>query len=91
MVTGIQNEPPDWATLDGGIGIRNLLPLGEGGELVPDDRYFSCKYSPLGAPYSHLELRCVYEVTVHECGTGLDFKFEITVDANLKITSIVED
>jgi len=32
----------------------------------------------------------VYEVTVHECGTGLDFKFEITVDANLKITSIVE-
>ena len=33
----------------------------------------------------------VYEVTVHECGTGLDFKFEITVDANLKITSIVGD
>ena len=33
----------------------------------------------------------IYEVTVHECGTGLDFKFEITVDANLKITSIVED
>ncbi len=32
-----------------------------------------------------------YEVEVHECGTDLDFKFEITVDANLKITSIVEN
>jgi len=31
-----------------------------------------------------------YKVEVHECGTDLDFKFEITVDAKLKITSIVE-
>jgi hypothetical protein len=32
-----------------------------------------------------------YEVRVHECGTDLDFKFEITVDENFKITSIIED
>jgi hypothetical protein len=31
-----------------------------------------------------------YEVEVHECGTDLDFKFEITVDARSKITSIVQ-
>jgi hypothetical protein len=31
-----------------------------------------------------------YEVEVHECGTDLDFKFEITVDAKSKITSIVQ-
>ena len=31
-----------------------------------------------------------YKVTVHECGTDLDFKFEITVNSKLKITSIVE-
>ena len=32
----------------------------------------------------------VYKIEVHECGTDLDFKFEITVDAKLKITSIIE-
>ncbi len=32
-----------------------------------------------------------YEITVHECGTGLDFNYSIYVDENLKITSIVED
>jgi len=31
-----------------------------------------------------------YKVEVHECGTDLDFKFEITVNSKLKITSIVE-
>ena len=31
----------------------------------------------------------IYEVRVHECGTNLTYDFEITVDANLKITSIV--
>ena len=32
----------------------------------------------------------VYKVEVHECGTDLDFKFEITVDAKSKITSTVQ-
>jgi len=32
----------------------------------------------------------VYKVKVHECGTNLDFEFEITVNERLKITSTVE-
>ncbi len=32
----------------------------------------------------------VYKIEVHECGTDLDFKFEITVDAQSKITSTVQ-
>ncbi len=31
-----------------------------------------------------------YKIEVHECGTDLDFKFEITVDARSTITSIVQ-
>ncbi len=32
----------------------------------------------------------VYKIEVHECGTDLDFKFDITVDTKSKITSIVQ-